>query len=124
MDIDGIIDSESTSNSDTTASDDDVDNDELVTTFSIKQELELGASFTQPESFQGANAVGVIELSFRAACTENYFGADCATFCEERDDELGHFTCDGEGNKVCLQDYKNPSTNCTQGKILSRPAWQ
>ena len=54
-----------------------------------------------------------IELSFLVSCVNNYHGPHCAVLCEERDDELGHFTCDGEGDKVCLHGYKNLTTNCT-----------
>ena len=75
---------------------------------------QLGAS--PPVLIVGAQDVGMINVSYEVAmvCTENYFGSDCTTFCEERDDEQGHYTCGNEGNIVCRDSYTDTSTNCTE----------
>ena len=73
---------------------------------------QLGAS--PPALIVGAQDVGMINVSYEVACTENYFGSDCTTFCEERDDEQGHYICDSEGNIACRDGYTNTSTNCTK----------
>ena len=88
-----------------------LDDDDLVDVFVITVDV---MAFFDLQNYTGEYGYGTLQVSFVATCTEHYFGLDCATFCEERDDELGHFTCDGEGNKVCLQGYQNPSTNCTE----------
>ena len=85
------------------------DDGDLVTQLYIEEELEP----MEKTKYTHQGQV-LLAAQFSVVCKENYFGLDCATFCEERGDELGHFTCDGEGNKVCLQGYKNPSTNCTE----------
>ena len=73
---------------------------------------QLGAS--PPVLIVGAQDVGMINVSYEVACTENYYGPNCAIFCEERDNEQGHYICDSEGNIVCRDGYNDTSTNCTE----------
>ena len=42
-----------------------------------------------------------IELS--EYCTPPFFllGQTCSKFCQERDDQFGHYTCTGNGDKEC-----------------------
>ena len=55
-------------------------------------------------NFQGANC---------DTCASNYYPAgSCTKFCEARDDALGHYTCDANGDKECLDGYIGPDTNC------------
>lgn len=55
-----------------------------------------------------------IAFSFQVTCVVNFFGPDCNTMCEGRDDDFGHFTCDPlTGVKICLPGYQDPDTNCT-----------
>ena len=47
-------------------------------------------------------------------CAPDYYpSGTCDTFCQPRDDSLGHFTCNSLGGKVCLPRYTDPDTNCT-----------
>ena len=51
--------------------------------------------------------------SRQQVCVENYYGSNCTVFCEDSDDDItGHYYCDDDGNRVCLDGYQNPSTNC------------
>ena len=70
-------------------------------------------TFSDPTTFPGKYSRGNIELSYRLSCNENYYGPDCATFCMERDDDLGHYICSSNGSIVCRPDYEDPSTSCT-----------
>ena len=87
--------------------------DILVDRFFIDVKASVSSGITMPTFYNGDERISEIQLSFQVTCTENFFGSDCATFCVERDDELGHFTCDKEGNIVCREGYGNPSINCT-----------
>ena len=49
-------------------------------------------------------------MSFRVHCSENYYGPNCTTLCESVE---GVYTCDSEGRVVCVQDNRDPATNCT-----------
>lgn len=53
-------------------------------------------------------------LSYHLMCTESYFGGNCSVFCEPRDDQQGHYRCDRLGSRVCLEGYRDSSTNCTE----------
>ena len=87
--------------------------DDEVDIFFIDTYLTSGIDFSTPITYMGVNGFGQIQLSFRLNCTENYYGPDCATFCMERDDDLGHYTCGSDGSFVCLQGYQDPSSLCT-----------
>ena len=54
-------------------------------------------------------------LSFQVICAINFFGPDCNSVCQGRDDAFGHFTCDPvNGSAVCLPGYQNLAVNCTE----------
>ena len=48
-------------------------------------------------------------MSFRVQCSENYYGPDCTTFCEPVE---GVNTCDGDGRVVCIDERRDPASNC------------
>ena len=88
--------------------------DDEVDIFVIDISLTSGIDFSTPITYMGVNGFGQIQLSFRLNCTENYYGPVCATFCMERDDDLGHYTCGSDGSIVCRQGYQDPSSFCTE----------
>ena len=49
------------------------------------------------------------------ASLTDLYGDACDVFCVGRNDSiLGHFTCDSQGQKVCLPGYQNVDSNCTE----------
>ena len=59
------------------------------------------------------NKVLECERDGTPVCAENYYGPSCTVLCQDSDDDLtGHYCCDDDGNKVCLDGYQNSSTNC------------
>ena len=59
---------------------------------------------TCEDNFQGTNC---------DTCIPNYYPAGvCNTFCQPRNDSLGHYTCDSFGRRVCLPGYTDSDTNC------------
>ncbi len=48
-------------------------------------------------------------------CREGY--PNCG--CSPRDDSTGHFTCDTNGNKVCILGYQDPETNCVEEEVTT-----
>ena len=91
------------------------DNDDFVDVFAYKVHIPVGRSLSIPRFFDGRFSIGQIWLGFKATCAENFYGENCTIFCVERDDdELGHYTCDSEGNRVCREGYQDPSNNCTE----------
>ena len=67
---------------------------------------------TTPLLYTGLDRISQIKLSFSVKCSENYYGPECLTFCEPRNDTLGHFTCNQDGSIQCLPNYF--ATNCTE----------
>ena len=82
---------------------------------------------------------GNFKLPNCSECVEGFQGSDCDTcasdyyppntcevFCQPRDDSQGHFTCDSDGNPVCLPGFTNVASMCTEEitgkyKILKLP---
>ena len=70
----------------------------------------------------GKNNIASLILNIRVVCKENYTGSDCGDMiCELQDDFSGHFTCNINGNKVCLPGYQNPRTNCVEAVTTMIP---
>ncbi|XP_063055673.1 protein jagged-1a isoform X2 [Engraulis encrasicolus] len=62
--------------------------------------------------------VGQFEYQIRVTCDEHYYGFGCNKFCRPRDEFFGHYTCDHNGNKTCLEGWSGPECNtaiCRQG---------
>lgn len=47
----------------------------------------------------------VLRFSYHVVCSEHYHGQACATYCRPRDYALGHYTCDAEGNRQCMEGW-------------------
>ena len=61
---------------------------------------------------QGISGVGSIVVSFSVTRSDNYYGEFCDLLCEARNDSRGHYTCDSEGNIVCLSGFMDPLNFC------------
>ena len=83
--------------------------DDLVDRFFINRQF--SAPDTAPAQYNGVFGFGQLEVGFTVTCEDNYYGPDCDLFCEGRDDAQGHYTCDGNGARVCLVNYYG--LNCT-----------
>ena len=83
----------------------------IINRFPIDLELNPGPNFTERTTYTGIYNISDLgfDMSFRVQCLENYYGPNCTTFCESME---GVNTCDSEGRPVCLQDNRDPDTNC------------
>uniref|UniRef100_A0A8C1PZX8 Delta-like protein n=1 Tax=Cyprinus carpio TaxID=7962 RepID=A0A8C1PZX8_CYPCA len=62
--------------------------------------------------------IAQFEYQIRVTCDEHYYGFGCNKFCRPRDEFFGHYTCDQNGNKTCLEGWTGPDCNtaiCRQG---------
>ena len=61
----------------------------------------------------------VISLSYatRIECARNYYQSNCSVYCIPTNDNTGHYTCDTNGNKICLPGYTNTNNNCLNGML-------
>lgn len=63
---------------------------------------------------QGRNAH--LTYRVRVQCDDHYYNATCTKFCRPRDDIFGHYTCDDNGDKVCIQGWKG--NDCGTGNFI------
>ena len=55
---------------------------------------------------QGISGRVTMHFLVRVTCGTNYYGPNCASYCAPQDsDELGHYTCDSNGRRVCRSGY-------------------
>ncbi|XP_063296241.1 protein jagged-2 isoform X1 [Pelobates fuscus] len=62
--------------------------------------------------------VAHFDLKIRVRCDENYYGSMCNKLCRPRDDFVGHYTCDHNGNKACMEGWMGEECKqavCKQG---------
>ncbi|CAL8367128.1 unnamed protein product [Gadus morhua 'NCC'] len=62
--------------------------------------------------------VAQFEYQIRVSCDEHYYGFGCNKFCRPRNDFFGHYTCDSNGNKTCLEGWSGADCDtpiCRQG---------
>lgn len=88
--------------------DDIVDKITAEPAFVIQEEFSVAKKFT--------GAFSSIEFRFRLSCTSNHYGYECSTFCMDKNDENGHYACDSNGNKICVDGYTDSENNCTEGE--------
>ncbi|KAH0620314.1 hypothetical protein JD844_020560 [Phrynosoma platyrhinos] len=80
------------------------------------------ASMINPEdrwkALQLNGHIAHFEAQIRVKCDENYYGPQCNKFCGPRDDFVGHYTCDQNGNKACMEGWMGEECKqavCRQG---------
>ncbi|XP_039598298.1 protein jagged-2b isoform X2 [Polypterus senegalus] len=62
--------------------------------------------------------VASFEYRIRVKCDEFYYGSQCKKHCKPRDDYFGHFVCDLNGNKACMEGWMGEDCKqaiCKQG---------
>ena len=84
----------------------------IISRFPINLELNPGSSFAERTTYTGIYSISGLgfDMSFRVQCSENYYGADCNTFCIPLEEV---YTCNNEGMAVCGEANRDPATNCT-----------
>jgi hypothetical protein len=70
--------------------------------------------YSNPQDFAGEYGFGTITARYRVDCGNNFFGEDCSVLCVDSDSAEGHYRCNRQGSRVCLDGYQDPSSNCTQ----------
>ena len=98
--------------------DDHPDSDDLIDRVVVNMTLGVSDSFTSIVRYNGWYNRANMQMSFRVRCQTNYYGATCDRLCVPRDDSGGHYTCDEDGNRVCLSGYTDTSSLCTVCKCV------
>lgn len=61
--------------------------------------------------------VAQFEYQIRVTCDEYYYGFGCNKFCRPRDDFFGHYNCDHNGNKTCLEGWASPECSTGESRL-------
>uniref|UniRef100_A0A7N8XXP7 Delta-like protein n=1 Tax=Mastacembelus armatus TaxID=205130 RepID=A0A7N8XXP7_9TELE len=69
----------------------------------------------QWQSLKHNGPVAQFHFQVRLSCDEHYYGFGCNKFCRPRDDFFGHYECDHNGNKTCLEGWSGP--DCSTGEF-------
>lgn len=84
---------------------------DLIDRVSINANLAAGSSISAT-TYTGFYRKVTMRMAVSVRCDANFYGSDCGRYCVPRDDSMGHYTCDGNGNIVCRSGWTNTATNC------------
>ena len=92
----------------------DVNQNRILISQANLQSPQVSSTFSSNTTVNEGGS-NVISLSYatRIECATNYYQSDCSVYCIPTNDNTGHYTCDTNGNKICLPGYGNTSTNCS-----------
>lgn len=97
--------------------DDHPDSDDLIDrVFAVETNFPISENFTPRRTYTGNYGNVRFDLSYRAICQTNYYGSTCTVFCIGRDDSTGHYSCNSNGDRVCLPGWSDLPNNCLTGK--------
>ena len=97
--------------------DSDIDTDDLIDRVVVDRVLEVSNSFTSPQNYGGQYNRASLKMSFRVMCNTNYYGRHCNVSCTSRDDASGHYGCDSNGNRFCLDGWTDLANDCTEREL-------
>ena len=91
--------------------------DFLVDDIIINKDLTPSIGNLPRASYNGAHRKVSMDMSFTLRCSPKFYGSECIVFCAPVDDSTGHFTCDANGDKVCLDGWTDTIGSCLTRKL-------
>lgn len=70
----------------------------------IQQYLDISESWKSREWNSTLN--NTLKYDYRVRCLPDYYGEACDKTCRPRDDKFGHYTCDQDGERRCLEGWR------------------
>lgn len=81
----------------------------------------------QWQTLKQNTGVAHFEYQIRVTCDDYYYGFGCNKFCRPRDDFFGHYACDQNGNKTCMEGWMGPECNrgvwACAGWVITSSEW-
>lgn len=98
--------------------DHDIDADDLIDISLFNEVITPGSVWTNVQISQGYYDVASVQAQFRVFCNQNYYGSSCTTYCVATNNNQGHYTCNSNGQKMCLSGWTNVGSqeNCLTRK--------
>ncbi|XP_075690590.1 uncharacterized protein LOC142658862 [Rhinoderma darwinii] len=75
----------------------------LLSRLATRRRLSVGEDWSQ-DIHLGQQSE--LRYSYHVTCDEHYYGDSCSDYCRPRDDTFGHYVCDQEGKRLCLDGWK------------------
>ena len=89
---------------------------QLLTRVAFQQFLNVSERWTNRTHTEESQELA---FSYRVVCNDNYHGPSCSAYCRPKDDHLGHWSCDANGQRVCLDGWVGEF--CFTGKHFLLP---
>src|SRR6218665_1017297 len=89
----------------------------LILRLATQRLLSVGSNWTR-ENFTDESTAASLLYEFRVVCQRNYFGSGCVRVCASRDDVFGHYDCDADGLRVCMNGWTG--SYCETGQVYCR----
>ncbi|XP_077397464.1 delta-like protein C [Festucalex cinctus] len=108
----------------------------LIGHVATRRQLRVGEDWS-PDVHLGQR--GRLRFSYRAVCDQHYYGDGCNDLCRPRNDTLGHYTCQSDGQRLCLDGWVGDycvkpicASGCSKergscespGECMCREGWQ
>ncbi|KAJ1108863.1 hypothetical protein NDU88_006233 [Pleurodeles waltl] len=77
--------------------------DNLLSRLATRRRLAVGEDWSQDVHLGEQSE---LRYSYHVLCDEHYYGDSCSDYCRPRDDTFGHYSCDEEGNRLCLAGWR------------------
>uniref|UniRef100_A0A8D3DTK9 Delta-like protein n=1 Tax=Scophthalmus maximus TaxID=52904 RepID=A0A8D3DTK9_SCOMX len=74
----------------------------------------------EKQTVEYKSLVARLEYTIRVRCNEHYYGSKCNKVCRPRDDYFGHYVCDQNGNRGCMEGWTGPDCKTGEGRCGSR----
>ncbi|OAF66441.1 hypothetical protein A3Q56_05849, partial [Intoshia linei] len=63
------------------------------------------------------NETSHLQFVMETKCQDNYYGPKCKIYCKDVNDVSGHYNCDANGSKICLDNWNGENCNSQTDKI-------
>lgn len=83
---------------------------QLISRLATQRSLTVGDSWTY---YSHRTNTSELRMNYRVKCDQDYYGSGCTELCKARDDKFGHYRCNENGSKVCLDGWTG--AYCDQG---------
>lgn len=80
----------------------------LIMRLSTQRWLDVGSNWTT-DNHQSQDSS--LSYEYRVTCSSHYYGKGCENLCRPRNDSFGHYSCNPNGNRVCLSGWKGDYCN-------------
>ncbi|XP_031728377.1 delta-like protein C [Anarrhichthys ocellatus] len=76
----------------------------LISRLATRRRLTVDEEWSQDVHFGNQSE---LRYSYHVVCNEHYHGEACSSYCRPRNDTFGHYTCNDNGDRRCLEGWRS-----------------